>query len=322
MALHAEDIKNAAKLMGSDLVIAFMGPTGSGKSNLIDTLTGQPGRRAGSYLESCTTEVRAVRLFNHSVYGDRLVFVDTPGFDDTNKSDLEILEMISKWLQKVYEKSIKLAGIVYLHRITDNRMAGSPHRNLRMFGELCGDQAVKKVVLVTTMWDKAYSLAPGKQKDQDREQEKLVSREKDLFERYWKTMIDHGASTARFTNSSHSAWNIIEVILSHQEAEVLLLQEEIVDLKRALNETQAGKTLYSDLQKLLAEQRDTVRSLAQQARVESNPQLARQLEAELKRIQKDFDKTFGEIKNLKITMGKRIMLFLFGKKSRARSLHF
>ncbi|KAF8811578.1 hypothetical protein BYT27DRAFT_7183855 [Phlegmacium glaucopus] len=322
MAVYAEDIKKAANLMGSDLVIAFMGPTGSGKSNLIDTLTGQPGRRAGSYLESCTTEVHAVRLFNHKIYGDRLVFVDTPGFDDTNKSDLEILEMISKWLQKVYEKQIKLAGIVYLHRITDNRMAGSPHRNLRMFGELCGDQAVKKVVLVTTMWDKAYSSAPGKQKDQDRETEKLIHREKDLFEHYWKTMIDHGASTARFTNSPQSAWGIIDILLRQQEAEVLLLQEEIVDLKRALNETQAGKTLYSDLQKLLAEQRDTVRSLAQQARVESNPQLARQLETELKRIQKDFDKTFNEMKNLKIPIGKRIMLMLFGKKSRARSLHF
>jgi len=95
-------------------------------------------------LESYTTEVRAVRLSKHPVYGDRLVLVDTPGFDDTNKSDLEILQMISNWLQNVYEKRIKLAGIIYLHRITDNRMAGTPHRNLRMFGQLCGDQAVKK----------------------------------------------------------------------------------------------------------------------------------------------------------------------------------
>ena len=94
-----------------------MGPTGSGKSNvrdmsyiffsispslkIIDTLTNQPGRRAGFRLESCTSEVRAVRLFNHPVHGDRLVLVDTPGFDDTNKSDLEILQMVGNWLQKV-----------------------------------------------------------------------------------------------------------------------------------------------------------------------------------------------------------------------------
>ena len=94
-----------------------MGPTGTGKSNvgrivrpffvfspslkIIDTLTNQPGRRAGAHLESCTTEVRAVRLFNHPIHGDSLVLVDTPGFDDTNKSDMQILEMISNWLQEV-----------------------------------------------------------------------------------------------------------------------------------------------------------------------------------------------------------------------------
>jgi predicted GTPase len=133
MVLIAEDIKNSTNLLGTDLIIAYglsqihryvaddgyrvMGPTGSGKSNvrdmsfivssispglkIIDTLTNQPGRRAGSRLESCTTEVRAVRIFNHLVHGDRLVLVDTPGFDNTNRSDMEILQMVSNWLQKV-----------------------------------------------------------------------------------------------------------------------------------------------------------------------------------------------------------------------------
>jgi len=307
MALVTEDIKKVAKLLETDLVIALMGPTGSGKSNIIDTLTGQPGMRAGSRLESCTTEVRAVRLNNHPVYRDRLVLVDTPGFDDTNKPDLEILQMVSNWLQEVYEKDIKLAGIIYLHRISDNRMGGTPHRNLRMFGELCGDKAVKKVVLVTTMWDKV-------------QQETGARREKELFDNYWNKMIEHGALTTRFSNTAGSAWDIIKIILKQHEDEVLLLQEELVDLKRALNETQAGKTLYTDLQKLLAEQRDTVRALAEQARNESNPQLAKQLDAELKRIQKDLDKTFSAIKNLKVPLGKRLMLLLFGKKSRGKSM--
>ena len=184
-------------------------------------------------------------------------------------------------------------------------MGGSPHRNLRMFGELCGDQAVKKVVLVTTMWDRGTTD----------HQQTHNQRENELFQKYWKTMIGHGASTARFSNSADSAWKIVDIILKKHETEVLLLQEELVDLKRALNETQAGKTLYSDLQKLLAEQRDTVRSLAEQAREQSNPQLARQLEAELKRIQKDFDKTFNEMKKLKISFGKKLLL-PFSKKSR------
>jgi hypothetical protein len=210
-----------------------------------------------------------------------------------------------------YEKKIKLAGIIYLHRITDNRMAGSPHRNLRMFGELCGNNAVKRVVLVTTMWDKV-------------QQDTGVRREKELLANYWKKMSDCGASTARFLNTAESAREIIDFILEKNVAnlelaaglDALLLQEELVDLKRALNETQAGKSLYSDLQRLLVEQRDTVRSLADQARDQSNLQLASQLEAELKRIEKDLDKTFSEIKKLKIPFFKTIMLF-FAKKPRA-----
>ena len=191
-------------------------------------------------------------------------------------------------------------------------MAGScPQRNLRMFGELCGDQAVKKVVLVTTMWDKVCASS-------QKQQEAVAAREKDLFDNYWKTMVNHGTSTARFENTPASAWKIVDIILRQHESEVLLLQEEIVDLKRALNETAAGKTLYTDLQRLLAEQRDTVRSLAQQAREENNPELARQLETELKRIRKDFDKTFKEMNNLKIPFGKWLML-LFSKKSRGVS---
>ena len=190
-------------------------------------------------------------------------------------------------------------------------MAGSPHRNLHMFGELCGDQAVKKVVLVTTMWDRVYASTQI-------QQETVAAREKDLFDNYWNTMVKHGASTARFENTPASAWNSVDIILRQHEAEVLLLQEEIVDLKRALNETAAGKTLYTDLQRLLAEQRDTVRSLVQQAREENNSQLARQLETELKRIKKDLDKTFNEMKNLKIPFGKSLML-LFSKKSRGVS---
>ncbi|KAF8811565.1 hypothetical protein BYT27DRAFT_7252659 [Phlegmacium glaucopus] len=53
------------------------------RAMFVDTLTDQPGRRAGVSLESCTAEVCAVKVSNHPIYGDRLVFVDTPGFVTT-----------------------------------------------------------------------------------------------------------------------------------------------------------------------------------------------------------------------------------------------
>jgi predicted GTPase len=66
---------------------------------MIDTLTGQDSR-SGSSLKSVTKDVVAVRVLNHLKYGDNLVLVDTPGFDDVSKSDKVILEMISSWLSK------------------------------------------------------------------------------------------------------------------------------------------------------------------------------------------------------------------------------
>ncbi len=50
---------------------------------------------AGHDLESCTNEISVIKL---SFPGLDLCFVDTPGFDDTNRSDVEILKMISDWL--------------------------------------------------------------------------------------------------------------------------------------------------------------------------------------------------------------------------------
>lgn len=261
-------------------------------------------------------------MYDHPKYANRLVLVDTPGFNDTDKSDMEILQMISDWLKKTYvllsccmllpflkdrilfryRKNIKLAGIVYLHKITDNRMAGTPHRNLRMFGQLCGDQAVKKVILVTTMWDEIKTWAGAQ-------------REHDLRIHYWRGMIEKGALVARFRNTRQTAWKIIDMIIQEPTAEVLLLQEELVDLKLRLNETKAGIMLYSNLQELLVEQQRTIYSLVEQARAQNDPILVSKLAAEYNRIEKEFQKTFSEMKRLQIPIGRRIILF-FSKKSR------
>ena len=57
--------------------------------------------------------------------GRDIYLIDTPGFDDTNKPDTEILQAISSLLAQSYTSTHKLAGIVYLHRITGGRMENS-----------------------------------------------------------------------------------------------------------------------------------------------------------------------------------------------------
>lgn len=52
----------------------------------------------GHGLESQTNSVTAIRVtFTDGV---KVVLVDTPGFDDTCLSDLDVLKLISDWLKK------------------------------------------------------------------------------------------------------------------------------------------------------------------------------------------------------------------------------
>jgi GrpB-like predicted nucleotidyltransferase (UPF0157 family) len=61
-------------------------------------------------------------------------------------------------------------------------------------------------------------------------------------------------------NNSTEAWRIIDALAKNNEH-----QEKFVDLKRNLTETEAGKTLYNSLQKLLVDQKDSLKSLLTQA---------------------------------------------------------
>lgn len=79
--------------------------------------------------------------------------MDTPGFDDSARSDAEVLKEASAWLARSYASSVRLSGIIYLHRINQPRMQGSAKSNILLFRQLCGDNALQNVVLATTWWD-------------------------------------------------------------------------------------------------------------------------------------------------------------------------
>ena len=320
-----------------------MGPTGSGKSyvsiwkfqylrtmdhiryQFIDLLTGQLGQRAGNSLASVTSNIEATRLSFPSDPKKKIVLVDTPGFDDTTRSDMEILSMISHWLKTTYavffflsstlssgyryERDVKLSGLIYLHRITDNRMAGSLYKNLRMFGELCGDLAMSQVVLVTTMWERVVE-AVGE------------AREKELHTIFWKSLRDKGSEVDSLKRANdQEAWGIINKVVNryfeNKQAEAVLLQEELVDQKIKLNETQAGKALYTDLQRKLAEQKESMKTLLVQVQKSSDPHLTKELQKEYDRIQIEFDQAFDEAQSLKRSLWERIFSTLFPKPTRS-----
>ncbi|KAI6156078.1 P-loop containing nucleoside triphosphate hydrolase protein [Pisolithus thermaeus] len=283
----------------------LMGPTGSGKSNFINRLTGIKEEKAAHQLRSHTQGVKeySVNLSN----GRQYVFVDTPGFDDTYRSDRDILRTIAEWLEKKYRGKVKLSGIIYTHRITDNRISGSVCKNLDMFARLCGDKAASGVRLVTTMWDTVKDITIA---------ENRVSQ---LESNFWKPLINEGARHKRFEgNSPRCAWEIVGGLT--EGGEVLLLQEELVDVARKLNETTAGQALYTQFQKLLHEQKEAIKQLQEEAKAQKSPELVKQLEVEQRRLEAELQKTWDEMGKLKIPFMRRIALF-FSKKPQSHTIN-
>jgi len=59
-------------------------------------MASQSNLRIGMNLESCTSEVQLADRF--ILEGRPVILIDTPGFDDTNKSDTDILKLIAAFL--------------------------------------------------------------------------------------------------------------------------------------------------------------------------------------------------------------------------------
>jgi len=67
------------------------------------------------------TVTEDVRTSTLRYNGHTIRLIDTPGFDDTNKSDAEIIQGISSWLAESHIPTHILAGIMYLCKNTDKR---------------------------------------------------------------------------------------------------------------------------------------------------------------------------------------------------------
>ncbi|GAB1319130.1 GTP-binding protein A [Madurella fahalii] len=215
-----------------DAVIAVIGLTGVGKSTFISHFSDTAV--VGNDLKSCTA---GISIHPTCIEGEDVYLVDTPGFDDTNRTDTEILEEIALWLERSYDANIKLAGIVYLHRIQDNRFSGSSTRNIHLFRELCGKDSLGSVVLATTMWD----TLPA-DKAEEREAELKTKGE------YWGELVKHGCAVLRQDDGAASATRIIRHILDQRRPVTLQIQEEIAE-GMDLHETAAGKVLKEELER-------------------------------------------------------------------------
>ncbi|EWY83656.1 hypothetical protein FOYG_13458 [Fusarium oxysporum NRRL 32931] len=261
---------------------------GPGKSTLILLCTGQDVP-IGHDLQACTQHVTAYQCKSSDT--SDIYLLDTPGFDDTNRSDTEVLKEIALCLTKTYEDNIKLSGILYLHRITDRRMGGSAKKNLMMFRKLCGEESLMNVILVTTMWEDEYT-AIGER----REQELIATGG------FWGALVEEGAQISRHNNTRSSAMPLLRTIAKSYRV-TISIQKEMVSEHKDLNKTEAGIGLNSDI--LLAELRvmkemSEALEMERQARKDQDERSAEEQRQYRETMQKRFDHLNQERENLKV----------------------
>ncbi|KAJ5794730.1 hypothetical protein N7457_001329 [Penicillium paradoxum] len=267
----------------NDKFFLVMGMTGSGKSTFIGRCTGDDVT-VGHGLWSCTSEID---VFDFQCNGHNVYLIDTPGFNDTTRSDTDTLSILATYLGASHANGVCIHGIVMLHPISDNRMSGSTMRNLEMMKAMCGFTSYSNLAIATTMWSPDSVLC--------------AQREAQLLsdDRFFGELIASGAKLFRHNEKGRldsleevvSARRIVTHLI-HQSKKytprVLQIQREIIDQKKAIGETKAGIVLGWDLYKARQAHGQELRKLKEAIQAEIAQQNVEHA-AELRELQVDLE---------------------------------
>ncbi|PCH42116.1 nucleoside triphosphate hydrolase protein [Wolfiporia cocos MD-104 SS10] len=229
-------------------LILVMGATGAGKTTFVNLIS-HSNLEVGHGLASCTADMQIVEM---EFAGQQITLVDTPGFDDTERPQADVLKQIATFLQRTYEGGRKVDGLIFMHRISDNRMGGTAVSNYRLFSRVCGEGAMKNVVIVTNMWNEVLP-------------EMGVARERELRETFFAKELSHGARMLPHDATERSARAIMQELIGNQ-AETLLVQTEMVHEKKSIPDTQAGTELDRELTAMEERHRSQIQQLVGELR--------------------------------------------------------
>lgn len=131
-------------------------------------------------------------------------------------------------------------------------MGGISCRNFHMFRKLCGDKALKNVVIVTNMWA-LVDPEIGRAREME-----LASNSK-----FFKPALDRGAIMIAHDNTYHSAISVMEPLLENIPQK-LQIQHELVDQHKSITETAAGAELARELAELSKKHREELKTIQEE----------------------------------------------------------
>ncbi|KAK1218197.1 hypothetical protein PQX77_019135 [Marasmius sp. AFHP31] len=174
-------------------LVAVVGAKGSGKSTFINLVCSR-GLVVEHYLQSSPSNIEPSPKF--TIGNARFQLIEAPGFDDWCMESW-VLDRLDTYLDDMLDPNQTLAGIIYLHRLSEVRMGGMSVDNLRMYRKLCGEATLRNVVIVTNRWEEALK-------------ENGEAREQELKGTLFKPALNEGAQLARHHNTYESATAIME----------------------------------------------------------------------------------------------------------------
>ena len=167
---------------------------------------------------------------------------------------------------------MKLAGVIYFHRISEERWKRSDTRSFGWLRRICGEETLRNVVLTTNMWG---NVTP----------EIGAAREEQLAAEFVKPALDGGAQLRRHHDTTESTHQIIRAILNnHRTRAPLQVQRELIDERREFDHTTVGEGINREvdertrgLERLIEElqgELNTVRGRENETRQQLNAEIA------------------------------------------------
>ena len=183
-----------------------------------------------------------------------------------------------------YGEGSTLAGVIYVHRISDNRFGGITGRNFNLFRKLCGESTLKNVVLVTNVWDEDP-------RDIDE------AREEEPSNKLFKPALDKGAQMVRHHSTTESAYDILRRVMGNRPA-VLQIQRELIGERKDIADTAAEESVNSELREQVRRHRVELKELREMTQApkyeETWPELDEQrgkLQEWMEKVTKDEERT-------------------------------
>ncbi|KAF9051655.1 hypothetical protein BJ165DRAFT_905107 [Panaeolus papilionaceus] len=200
-----------------DMVIAIMGRAGHGKTAFLNMLAESFGgdvERVTRYTANLKLDTSRKFTFyrlhsNHSVYQNKLVFLDTPGFDE-DETNPRLADIINDTNGKMKESVTpkKLAGIIYLYNCSQghNGVLGRgaseepTTKNFKSMVDAC-EKGAGCITFATWNWDADDNGKPERQLDHEGEIDTFTETRK---------AITQGAQFNKFLGTATSARGIVD----------------------------------------------------------------------------------------------------------------